>query len=345
MNFEGKKIVLISPHFFGYEDAMVTRLRELGAEVDFYNERPSNTIFTKGIIRVNKNVFQRRINAYYQNILEQTTGKRFDFFLLIKGESIPIAFLAKFKEQHPETTLVYYAYDAAQEYPKLLELYPLFDRNFTFEPTDAQKYGLHFRPLFFINDYQNTQKTERQFDLVFIGSAHTDRYIIGEKIRKASELLKLKTFFYYYTPGKIVFILRRIFDKNLQRFDFRKLSFKKLSHHDIAIIYAGSGAVLDLNKPFQKGLTMRTFETLASGKKLVTTNADIQYYPFYYPENVQIIDRENPQLNRLFFKTEIRKITPEVLTMMSLDSWFNAIFFEDQDDYWKNTHPIFSKSQ
>ncbi len=29
---------------------------------------------------------------------------------------------------------------------------------------------------------------------------------------------------------------------------------------------------------------MRTFETIGSGKKLITTNADIKDYPFYNPE-------------------------------------------------------------
>ena len=72
MNLSGKKILFLSANFFGYEEAITNRLRELGAEVDFYNERPSDSVLSKGIIRVNKNFYFKKINSYYQKILKET---------------------------------------------------------------------------------------------------------------------------------------------------------------------------------------------------------------------------------------------------------------------------------
>lgn len=340
MNITGKKILFLSAHFFNYENAIVKQLMELGATVDFYNERPSDSIWTKGIIRVKSTWYQNKINKYYRKILQQTEGKNYDYFLLIKGESVPFFFLEEFAKKNPSATKIFYSYDAVTEYPKFLKLYPYFDKNFTFEPQDAQKYKLHFRPLFFLEDYQISKQPENiKYDIAFIGTAHTDRYLIGEKIRKLGDELNLKSFFYYYAPGKIAFLLKKIFDKNLQKFDVKKLNFKKLNHIEIVEIYKNSFSVLDINKPFQNGLTMRTFEAMASEKKILTTNFDIKNYPFFCEENIHILDRNNLKIDSGFFNSKFKKISPELLEMMSLDSWINCLFVKEQDDYWgfKNT--------
>ncbi|MDN3605808.1 hypothetical protein [Kaistella yonginensis] len=343
MNLSGKKILFLSANFFGYEKAISNRLREWGAEVDFYNERPSDSVFSKGVIRVNKDFYFKKINSYYQKILQETNAHSYDFLLLIKGETIPFFFLEKFRERHPAAEMIYYSYDSAREYPKFLKLYSYFDKNFTFEPKDALQYNLHFRPLFYLNEYgASLENSPQKFDLVFIGTAHTDRFVIGEKIEEICTKQNLRTYFYYYAPSKAAFLLKKIFDQNLKRFDVKKLSFKKLKHAEIATMYSQTQAVLDINKPFQEGLTMRTFETLAAGKKLLTTNLDIKNYPLYQPENVMILDRKNLNIDIDFFKSTFKEIESETLEKMTLDSWISCLFVKDQDDYWKNNHSYFT---
>ncbi|KIA86079.1 hypothetical protein [Kaistella jeonii] len=335
MNLAGKRILFLSANFFGYEKAIVKKLTELGAEVDFYNERPSNSIFSKGIIRVKSDLYRRVINRYYQRIFKEIASKKYDFFLLIKGETIPFLFLEKFRERNPTAKMIFYSYDSTVEYPKFIKLYSYFDLNFTFEPKDAINYDLHFRPLFFLKEYSFIEQSgARKYDIAFVGSAHTDRYLIGEIVRELIGKLNLKSYFYYYAPGKTAFALKKIFDKTLKHFDFKKLSFKKLTHLEIAEIYKNSFAVLDINKPFQFGLTMRTFEALASGKKLLTTNPDIKNYPFYSEENIHILNRDEITIENLFFQTPFQKIDLEILEKMSLDSWISCLFFEQQDDFW-----------
>ncbi len=345
MSLEGKKILFLSANFFGYEKAIANRLRELGAEVDFYNERPSDSILSKGIIRVNKNFYLKKIRSYYHKISRETENRDYDFFLLIKGETITFSFLEQFKKEHPAAKMIYYSYDAVQEYPKFLKLYSYFDENFTFEPKDAHQHNLHFRPLFFIEDYQDIkQDVDAKYDIVFVGSAHTDRYLIGEKLRKICTSTNLKTYFFYYAQSKAAFLLKKVFDQNLKRFDVKKLNFKKLKHSEITDIYAQSRSVLDINKPFQEGLTMRTFETLAAGKKLVTTNSDIKNYPFFNENLILIIDRNQVEINSEFFKSDSKKINKETLEMITLDSWIECLFVRNQDDYWKKYHSIFRES-
>lgn len=335
ISLHAKKILFLSVSFFNYEKAIVRRLSELGAEVDFYDERPSNSNLSKGIIRLNKRFYHLKINKYYNRILNEIQGKKYDFFLLIKGEAIPAFFLEKIKESNPEMEMIYYNFDPLKEYPHLISHLTYFDKKFTFEYNDSVKYNLNFRPLFYLEEYKNlSQVQSSQYDLVFIGSAHTDRYIVGEKVKAIADSLGLKSYFYYYAMGRLAFRLKKIIDKNLKEFDISKVSFEKLNHKDIIDFYKKSKSVLDINKPFQNGLTIRTFEVLASGRKLITTNSDISNYPFYSPDNILIIDRENVQLDPEFFKTDFKEIEADILYKMSLDSFVECLFGDAQDDYW-----------
>ena len=88
-NFQGKNILFFSAAFFNYEKAIVEKLQNLGANVDYFNERPSDSTLAKGMIRVNRSLYKRKIQNYYQNILDKTREKMYDFLLIIKGETVP----------------------------------------------------------------------------------------------------------------------------------------------------------------------------------------------------------------------------------------------------------------
>src|SRR5699024_7831041 len=234
MKFKNKKILFISANFFKYENLIVKELEKSHAQVDFFNERPSNSLLTKGIIRIAPGVMKISIKHYYKNILQQIKNKKYDYLLLIKGESIPFFFLEEFSKQNPNAFKIFYMYDSIYEYPKSVKLFPYFDKNITFELQDAKKYNIEFRPLFYIDDYLKTNSSANNtYDLTFIGSAHTDSFIVGEKIRKKLKELNLKGFFFYYAPSKFSFMLRKFFDKHLKDFDLEKLNFNSLTHQEI----------------------------------------------------------------------------------------------------------------
>ena len=99
------------------------------------------------------------------------------------------------------------------------------------------------------------------------------------------------------------------------------MSFKSLSSNEIVSYYDRSNIVLDISHPGQSGLTMRTFETIGAGKKLITTNADIKNYPFYNPENIfNIWSALTPEPE--FNKSD----TPGTLSIFSLSSLTLFIF-------------------
>lgn len=327
---KNKKILMFSNTFFNYENFIVDKLKANGATVDFYNERPSDSLFIKAIIRVRKDLLNVRIKKYYTNILKETEGKKYDILFLIKGEVIPRFFIEKLIAKNPDIQLFYYNYDSFDNNPNALDILHLFDYKYTFDNADAHKYKMFFRPLFFCDIYGDLRKEEKkekyQYDILFVGTAHSDRYIIAEEVKKSVEVSKRKAFNYYYIQSKWVYLYKKVFDSNFYQFDYKKLSSQKLSHMQIVELYKKSNCILDINHPNQQGLTMRTFEALGAGKKLITTNRSILEYRFYNPANVMIIDRSFVQIDHEFFSTPFMEYTEKEFYKMSIDGWIADIF-------------------
>ncbi|MGZ9735386.1 hypothetical protein [Flavobacterium sp. GNP002] len=334
---ENKNVFMLSVSFFNYENLIKEEMVAMGAEVDLYDERPSNSFYSKAIIRLKRSFYQVNIDKHYKNIIEKIKSKRYDFFLQIKGEVVPAFFLEFLRKENPKIVFIYYTYDSFKNNPNGLSILSYFDRKFTFDREDAIKYNLSFRPLFYASEYTTVNQQEGntyKYDLSFIGTAHSDRYSISQKLNDWCKKYNLKMFNFYFSPSETLFKFKKLTDKNFKNFDEQKISFKSLSHKQIVEIYKDSKAILDINHPGQNGLTMRTFETLGAGRKLVTTNADIKSYPFYNENNIYIIDRQNPELVKQFFEKEFEEIENTVYFSMSLKGWIKELF-EIESNIWK----------
>lgn len=334
-NFQNKRILFLSVKLFNYENIIADKLRSLGAIVDYYDERPANSIFAKGIIRLNRDFYKKKIINYYNTILNEIKDKKYDYFFLIKGEVVPEFFIEKIKHFNPNITLLYYTFDSFKNNSNAVNILKYFDRKYTFDCKDADKYGLKLRPLFFSDDYSYSEpKVNFDIDLLFIGTAHSDRYVISEKVADWCKQQNLKNYAFYYSPSRFVFLFFKLFDSTFKKFNYNKITFKSLNHSQITELYKKTRVVLDINHPNQNGLTMRVFEVLGSGKKLVTTNGDVKKYPFYNTHNICIIDRNNIVMDRSFFDTPFQKIDTDLYKRMSINGWLEEIFFSENEFNW-----------
>lgn len=333
--FSKKKIIFFCVQTFSLEKQIKRKLEELGAQVDYYDERPSNSNFTKGIIRLKRSIYQRKIDKYYQDILARSSTEKFDFLFVNRGEVIPSFFLEQFKKQHPECFFIFYTWDsfANHEHPKTIIKY--FDRRLTFDPQDAKEYHISFRPLFFLDVYKHFKsEAEYKYNLLFLGTAHSDRYRISTAVSDWCSSRNLSSFCYYYMHGKLVYFYKKAFDKTFGAFDYKKLNFTPLNVEQILALYKTSQVILDINHPNQKGLTMRTFEALGAGKKLITTNREIKKFPFYNSNNVYIIDREDINLDEAFFQSSYIPVEANIYDRFSLEGWLHNIFVDTEDEFW-----------
>lgn len=323
-NLSGKSVLFFCPTFFNYEKEIQGALERLGADVVWFDDRPSNNVYSKALIRINKNFLKNKINNYYDSILEKLAGKKLDYLFFVNPESISLESLSRLKKAFPEAKCILYMWDSFKNRKQNLELLPLFTSKFTFDPHDAEKYDLKLRALFYTGAYRNKEAGNIEFDFLFVGTAHSDRYIFVKKLIAAANIKNAKL--YFYLSSKLLFAFKKIFDKSFSQVKYSDVSFKSLGHHDIADLMCRSKVVLDINHPNQIGLTMRTLETLGVQRKLVTTNKDILKYDLYNEANILLIDREAPELNTAFFDVPFQPSAPELLFKYSIDGWISNIF-------------------
>jgi hypothetical protein len=315
-------------------EEIINKLEELGAIVKYYDERPANNNFIKGLIRINKNIVKKKIDSYYRKILNEISGKKFDYFFLNRGEVVPEFFLQELKASQFDCQFILNTWDSFANQSHPIKILKYFDKKFTFDPKDAIEYKIHFRPLFYLDSFKNLINLEKEFDILFLGTAHSDRYKIGSIVKKWAAENKLKTYFYYFMHGRIVFFYKKIFDKIFSDFKYKELSFKSLNISDITKLYQVSNVILDINHPNQNGLTMRTFEAIGAKKKLITTNRDISKYPFYNENNIFIIDREFINLDSNFFENDYIDMNPDLYEKFSINGWIYNLFVDAEPDFW-----------
>ena len=66
---------------------------------------------------------------------------------------------------------------------------------------------------------------------------------------------------------------------------------------------------------------MRTIEILGLKRKFITTNKDIVNYDFYNPNNIMVIDREQPQIDFNFFDLPYEELDDNLYNKYSLKNW------------------------
>lgn len=339
-SLRGKRILFFCVQMFGIEKDIIHQLEKHGAIVTYYDERPANNNFTKGIIRLNRKFLEKKISKYYTLILKEIKNKKFDFLFVNKGEVVPEFFLEEFIELQPKCLRIFYTWDSFRNHNRSLSILKYFNKKFTFDSYDAKKYNIGFRPLYFTDRYREifNSNNKKSIDLLFLGTAHSDRYIVSNNIAEWCERHGLYAFNYYYMQGHFVYFFKRLFDKSFSKFDYKKLSFKSLTVDEIVDFYEKSNVILDISHPDQSGLTMRTFESIGAGKKLITTNANIVNYPFYNSNNIYVIDRDGINLDLNFFKNEYELLDFEVYKKCSIDGWLEDIFFGGEMNYWSKKY-------
>lgn len=333
MLLKGKKVLLIAAQLFNYDKEIHLELQNHGAFVTRYDQRPANDFLTKVFIRLNLKLFiEKKIDNYYANIIKETSAMEYDYIFLVSPEAIDVANLQKIKNVQKKAKVFIYMWDSIKNKKQALSLLPLSDKFFTFDSTDiALNNKIMFLPLFYINDYQNISVEDKPlYDIVFIGTIHSDRYEIVKSIEKLAAQNNLTMYSYFYSPSRLLFWIKKFTDKNFFFISENDISYKSLTKDDILKIIQKTKSVIDIEHPSQNGLTMRTIEMLGAKRKLLTTNKNICNYDFYNDSNIYLFDRNNITIDKEFFKLDFKEIDKEIYLKYSLKNWIHTIFDEDK---------------
>jgi len=190
---------------------------------------------------------------------------------------------------------------------------------------DAERLGWRLRPLFAREESLTDAGPPESclYDWSFIGTLHSDRYRVVEKLRRSDP--SRRTYVFGFAPSRLLMAVRLLSDWSLWRVSRRTISTRALSAAEVAQVCRSSRATLDIEHPRQRGLTMRTIETLLSGRKLITSNRHILESDLYHPSRVHVISREAPFVPASFFETTFEPLLPAVRAAYSLRRWITDL--------------------
>lgn len=322
-----EKMLLIAPVFFNYYKEIIKEATELGYDVDYVCDAPSNSNISKAIGRINKKLIEGNTKKYYTNIvLPLIKDKPYKKVLVIAGMTFAFTpqMIDEIRQMNSNAKFVIYQWDSEKNLPYVKSIHKYFDELYSFDRHDCKinsKYN--FLPLFYTRIYEEIGKNsvdKFKYDCSYVGTAHPQKY---KDINMMSEQLKSilpHQFIYHYMPSKLKYLYHKLFAEEFKKAKWSDFGTNKISTIDLMEIFRNSKCILDAPQAGQKGLTIRTIECLGAKRKLITTNKDVVNYDFFKPEDIYVyegvIDKEN-----IFFKAEFKEIEKNIYAKYSLKNW------------------------
>jgi hypothetical protein len=327
ISLTNKRILYIGPASFHYDQCFVKKLSELGADVttyDFRNLYPDN-LFSRLITKFKPQNKEAHKHKFYNQIL-LTHG--YDFVLVRQGYQLDTKFLEKLRRLNATAKFINFHWDSIRPQFDYLPIMQYFDKIFSFDTKDCRNHpAISYLPLFYLDIYEEYKKNnvngfqEKENDILFIGSwRNTERYHLIQLTENFCKKAQLR--FYHY----LHFSFKNQFQSVKNGIIPQKARTRKLSHKQIVDLFATTRTIIDFPSSFQTGLTIRTFETLGAGIKLITTNKNIANEPFYNPEYINIVDVDNFVLNIDFIKNPPTFSMDEKIKNYSIGNYINKLF-------------------
>lgn len=319
----GKRVLFFAVRYFGYEKQIIDELLRRGAEVDYLPDRPFNTPIMNALSRYSRGAILHFATRFYRQKLKEFGSKVYDLVFVVNGQMLSKHLLAQWRRQMPEARFLFYIWDSMRNKPKAHEILRFFDECITFDPDAAKQYGMRLLPLFFARGFESTEKTI-DYDLSFVGTAHSDRFRIISYIDRSLPP-EIKRFWYPFLQARWVFYIQKLMNPAFREAKFEDFKYDPLPFKKVQEIFLKSRTIVDIEHPHQTGLTMRTFEALGARKKLITTNVNIKDYDFYHPDNICVVDRKKPYVSDAFVKGDYINLDSRIYYKYSISGWLDGV--------------------
>jgi len=308
-------VLLIIPRFYGYDERIRSEFESRGFKVYCYATEPSfASDFSRNLL---KGIYQFLLTRHCNSILTLLKNVDLAFVLVIRGHPMSPKFFHALRVNHPKAIFSLYEWDTEKRV-KYLPLVLYFNKVFSFEREDCTRYGFTYLPLFHVKEFAEGGLPKKDIDLVFIGGYHPARDKVFDLLMKQALQQGYTCFMYEYIPF-ILYAYLKIFKKKRI---YNKVKFRPMPITECAKFVRRSKAVVDIEHDGQGGITIRTIEALAAGAKVITTNSSIVKEPFYFPNTVLVVERENPILKPefLFYQGDLPNMKE-----YSLSHWVGRI--------------------
>lgn len=323
VNLKNKKILYLGAVNFFYDQHLINKLKQFGAEVESF-ELNMNTNTWK--FKFIKRFKPAELEMYKQKFYERVFLKNniYDYILVRQGNQASASFFQKLRNLNPRAKFINFHWDAIRKQYDYRHIIKYFDRVYSFDYKDCEENKeLIYLPLFYIEEYfdHENDKKESKFDLLFIGSwRNKERFNLIKQTNAYCKKKGLRFYYYLYFSYRQQYVLFK------SGKIAREAKGKRLSHKQILKLFSYADTVIDFPSSFQTGLTIRTFEALGAGKKLITTNKNIIKEPFYDSDFIDVVDPKNFYLDINFIKHEPKVSLKMKMKDYSLEAYVNKLF-------------------
>lgn len=280
VDLKDKSILFLGIGFYDYDNCIITELKTRGAHITYVKTVPDE-VLPRALNRIGcKKIATRLVSRKLYNKL-YSIQENFDYIFIIIGDNLNKRHLQLLKSRNAKSKFILYLWDDIKRVPNYNVLAAYCDNIFTFDANDSEVYGLRLRPLFFriSKNVSNFDSKTRKYDYSFVGWNHSIRYDYIHRIRKELDKVGLSYKFILLTRPWLylwdIFVNRAIFKEDKEIFLFRSMPY-----NEYIKVTQESKIVIDIPYPSQKGLTIRTIESFALGKKVLTTNDSVTKYNF-----------------------------------------------------------------
>lgn len=346
-----QRILLITPKFYGFEIEIKKELENLGFETVWienkilkfdYHGPDSKLRFLRKIYFF---FFFPQIR-YIRKELKQINDLHFDILFAINGQILCPYLLKKLRKKKPSLFSILYLWDAFSKYSFAKEI-RLFNKVYTFDKEDAIKYGIEYKPNFYIASFKKKSKVQ-DFDVFFAGKFNSYRFAVIEEIITEAKKVSLKFYIKIY-PSYKIFPHNRMVYLAINSINF-KISWvinylrnfeaiegllnkeyivpESLSHHDLQQILLSSNVILDMPYEGQSGYTHLLIEALANGKKVLTTNLNILRESFYNSDQIHITKDFNLMDELEWIREKKVFKTDKYFQDLELPLWLKSVMHE-----------------
>lgn len=320
----GKTVLFFGPETFNYENEIVRELKRMGALVYFRSDKPGKTFLVKALLRLVPRLLWRYSDKVFTAWLEASGPSDCDIVFVVKGEGLSPSFIDLLRAKYPRAQFVLYLWDSLKNVRQVGMKLPKFDRIYSFDPLDCRNNAkFKYRPLFFLPAYRE-RVPQLGSGCFFIGTLNGDRpTVISLLLRACPKDVEID--YWLFVRSGVELFVRKVIDRPLTQLASARMLRRPMTSASIGKHFQAAAAIIDIEHPNQRGLTMRTFEVLASGKKLITTNQNVANHDFYDPARICIIDRVNPKLSAGFLNSPMTPLPPEFFEKYALHGWITEI--------------------
>lgn len=282
------KVLFVGIDYYGYTAKIIREFEALGAAVSYIDIQPRG--FWMNVYRtLMPDAYRRTVDVRHAALVEATAGAAYDRVVFLQVHQFAEANLARLKVLQPDATFVLYNWDALTTHDYLPKV-AFFDHVFTFDQRDATAHGFGYLPLFCVREMQDLDRT---------GAPARSVYTVGN-IVNPRRYDAIKAFEAYCAENAIRFeafmkMSPVVYLRFLRRGRIpRGVSLRSIDPAAFRAMIERSAATFDFaNHQAQSGHTMRTFENLCGGKKIITNNRFVREEAFFSDERFLVYDGQD----------------------------------------------------